>query len=625
MENKTQNKHGQVAIFIILAIIIVSAIILGVIFKDSLFTQKIPAEFEPVYNYYLSCIENDMQTGALILEQQAGYIQQPDFTPGSEYMPFSNQLDFLGTGVPYWYYISGNGVVKEQIPSKEKMQEELNQFVDEENINCNFEDYEQRGFEISLGNIETETLIQDNSITAEISQPLSITFENTTWTSKKHNIKINTQLGKFYNLAKEIYYNEKQIMFLENQGVDILRLYAPVDGSEVGCSTKLWQVNQIRQDLINALTVNIPELKIKGDYYTLNAPENKYFVKDIGKETDTNVNFMFSNQWPMKIEVWPSEDDIIRAEPVGLQEGLGMLGFCYTPYHFVYDFAYPVLIQIYSPTEIFQFPVVVYINKNQPRESLDAESVPNVVPELCQNKISEQTVNTYSTQLSHLETTIKFKCFDTTCSIGQTEKGILKANFPQCANGYIVASSEGYETKKYLASTISSNQHTIILDKKYKLNLEITEGLAEADYAVITFTKDPDKETKTSRTIAYPEQKGIELSEGQYQITAYFYTNSTIELEGGEKQQCTKVPRAGILGIFGLTEEKCFTINIPKQTISYTISGGGKQMHYITETELKNSNTMEINSEAFTTPRNAQQLQENYNRLETEGLDIIIS
>ena len=68
-----------------------------------------------------------------------------------------------------------------------------------------------------------------------------------------------------------------------------------------------------------------------------------------------------------------------------------------------------------------------------------------------------------------------------------------------------------------------------------------------------------------------------------------------------------------------------FTINIPKQTISYAISGGGKQMHYITETELKNSNTIEINSEAFTTPRNAQQLQENYNRLETEGLDIIIS
>ena len=86
-------------------------------------------EIEPVYLYYLSCIEQDTSNGALLLGQQGGYIQQPEFSPGSEYMPFSSQLDFFGTGVPYWYYISGNGVSKEQVPSKEKMQSDLNDFV----------------------------------------------------------------------------------------------------------------------------------------------------------------------------------------------------------------------------------------------------------------------------------------------------------------------------------------------------------------------------------------------------------------------------------------------------------------------------------------------------------------
>src|SRR3989338_10555856 len=146
---------------------------------------------------------------------------------------------------------------------------------------------------------------------------------------------------------------------------------------------------------MNALEANIPAIKIKGDYYKLNEKENKYFIQDIGENVDFNVNFMYSKHWPLKLEIWPSEEGLLKAEPVGLQEGMGMLGFCYTPYHFVYDFAYPVLIQLYSGSEIFQFPVVVFIEKNQPRESLDAESVPNVVPELCQNKISEQTVNTY--------------------------------------------------------------------------------------------------------------------------------------------------------------------------------------------------------------------------------------
>ena len=620
----SDSKRSQVTIFIILAIMIVSAIILVAVFRNNIFPANIPSDIKPVYEYYLSCIENDLETGSAILGQQAGYIEQPEFSSGSEYMPFSNQLDFLGTGIPYWYYISGNGIAKEQIPSKEKMQEQLNDFLEERIIECDFSGFEQRGYEISLGTPKINSAVKENKITADVRQALTIKFDNSTWNSKSHSAEISSGLGSSYELAKKIYEKNKQTMFLENYGVDILRLYAPVDGSEIGCSTKLWQVSNVRTDLINALNANIPEIKIKGDYYALKKPENKYFIQDIGVNPDSDVNFMFSNQWPVKIEISPSEDNFLRAEPVGLQEGLGMLGFCYTPYHFVYDFAYPVLIQVYSQDEIFQFPVVVYINKNHPRVPVDAEALPDVVPELCRHKISEQTVHTYNTQLSSVETNIKFKCFDTTCPIGQTEKGILKTNFPQCTNGYIITSAEGYETKKYLASTVSSNEHIIVLDKKYSLDLEIQKNNQETkDYAVITFTKNPET-NPASTTVSYPEQKQIELTEGQYQIKIYIYSNSTISLKGGEMQQCTDVPKTGILGIFGATEEKCFPIKIPDQIISFAVSGGGKQMHYITETELKSSDKIIINSGAFPIPTSPQQLQENYNLIENQGLDIYV-
>ena len=49
----------------------------------------------------------------------------------------------------------------------------------------------------------------------------------------------------------------------------------------------------------------------------LRSKENEYFVQDIGENIDVNVNFLYSNQWPMKLEVWPSEDGILRADPVG--------------------------------------------------------------------------------------------------------------------------------------------------------------------------------------------------------------------------------------------------------------------------------------------------------------------
>jgi len=620
-------KRSQLTIFIILAIVLVLVIMLLFLFKDSILPSTIPKNIEPVYDYYKSCIESETKTGAFILGQQAGYINPPEFTPGSEYMPFSNYLNFLGTGVPYWYYISGNNVKKNQMPSKEKMQEELNTFLQERLQDCNFQKFEQMGYSITYSIPQVKTSIKENSITTDVSHQLTISFENQTWTKKTHSTKTNTNLGKFYNLAKKIYEDNEQTMFLENYAVDILRLYAPVDGSELTCSSKIWQTNQVRQDLINALEVNIPQTKIKGNYYTLSKPQNKYFIHDIGENINTNINFAFSSQWPVKIEVWPNEGEIMKADPIGLQQGLGTLGFCYVPYHFVYDFAYPVLIQVYSDEEMFQFPVVVSLDKNTPRQSVDAESLPNTIPELCQNKITQLSISTYNTDLNPVNTNINFKCFDTSCPIGQTEAGKLTANFPQCANGYIIASAEGYETAKQIITTIEPSSATIILDKKYTLDLELTKGTSQLqsdEYAIISLNKiNPlTNEVQTSQTYAYPEQKQITITEGTYKIKTYVYSDSTITLESSTMQKCTQIPKTGILGVFGATEEKCFTINIPEQIASSAVSGGGTQEYFITEQELKNSDTLSINTPFFPKPTSPEQLQTNYNNIEINSLDI---
>ena len=618
------SKGGQVTIFVILVIVIVAGIVLFFAFKGGLIQGKIPQELEPVYNYYLSCIEGETLDGAFILEQQAGYIEPPEFSSGSDYMPFSSELDFLGMGVPYWYYISGNGISNEQIPSKGKMKEQLNDYI-EEGINlCDFSQFEAQGFEIEIGESSVDSFIRDTSISVNVNQNLNINYGDTNWRGVRHSISANSNLGKFYDLAKKIYQNNKEEMFLENYGVDILRLYAPVDGSEIGCSPKIWQVENVRNDLINALETNIPAIKVKGDYYDLNKRANKYFVQDIGKDVDINVNFMYLAEWPMKMEVWPSEDNILIAEPIGLQEGMGMLGFCYVPYHFVYDFAYPVLIQIYSGAEMFQFPVVVFINKNNPREALDAQGLPDVVPELCQKKNTQLTVSTYNTHLGLVEANIKFKCFDTVCDIGKIEiddgDSSLTADFPQCVNGYILASAEGYKTEKHLISTINPGSVTVILDKIYELDLEVQKvgSVLSNDYAVVTFTKDDEV-----KSVAYPEMNKIKLTEGQYEIKVYVYSDSNINLKGSLTHKCVDVPKTGVLGIFGITEEKCFDLEVPDQIISFAVSGGGTQNYYIAESELEDSNKLIINADSFTKPTKVEDLQTNYNYVDTRGLDVV--
>ncbi|KKL71390.1 hypothetical protein LCGC14_2095370, partial [marine sediment metagenome] len=148
----------------IIAIIIVGTIVVFFVFRDSLIFTQIPAEIEPVYTTFLSCLEEDALVGINVLESQAGYIEIPDFEPGSRYMPFSSQLDFLGNPIPYWYYVSGNNIQKEQIPSKNNMEEQLGDFIEEKISNCRFDEYYEQGFEITFEESEIDVIINDNVV-----------------------------------------------------------------------------------------------------------------------------------------------------------------------------------------------------------------------------------------------------------------------------------------------------------------------------------------------------------------------------------------------------------------------------------------------------------------------------
>ncbi|MGV8152420.1 MAG: hypothetical protein ACP5OG_05030 [Candidatus Nanoarchaeia archaeon] len=620
---KKENK-AQAAVFIIVAFVLVTGIVLYFLFFRGM-TANVPKNLEPIYSYYQSCIEESAKQGSLILGENGGYITPPEFSAASSYMPFSNQLNFLGSGVPYWYYISANGVSKEQMPSLEKIEQELEDYIEEEIKKCDFSEFESQGYIIKLNEPVVKTNINERSIEINVENDLSINLDKETYRQTKHSINLPSDLGRFYSLAKKIYLNNKQTMFLENYALDELRLYAPVDGSEIGCSSKIWLIDEVRENLTQAVESNTPAIKIKGDYYELNKKENIYFVKDIGENVkNANINFMFSREWPMKLEVWPSEEGILKAEPVGLQEGLGILGFCYVPYHFVYDFAYPVMIQVYSQELLFQFPVVVYINKNKPKDPLNAESLLTPYSQLCEHKNTKITINTYDNKYQPIEAKINFKCFDTTCSIGQTsmneKQAILEEYFPQCKNGYLIASKDGYKTRKAVISTIEPETFEVFLDKLYKLNITLKKDNAlSGDYAIISFTKD-----NTTTTLSYPEQNEIELTEGEYTLKVYVYSNSSIFLPASSTKKCTEVPKSGFSALFGATEEKCYTVTIPSQTIDYSISAGGTQNYYFIESELEESKSLVINANAFDPVTKIQDLQNNYNNIELNGLDIML-
>jgi len=612
-----KNRGGQVTIFIIIGIVIVSAIVGLVVFKDRIFSTGISPNIQPIYNTFLFCLEEDTLTGINILESQGGYIELPDFEPGSSYMPFGSQLNFLGNPIPYWYYVSGNNVQKEQVPSMNNIEGELENFIEGKIRNCVFDSYYEQGFEIDLGEPEVSVNVGEDNVEVNLNMGFSVNYGEDNANVKSHSIDVKSNFGKLYDSAKTIYEKEQEDLFLENYAVDTLRLYAPVDGVEMTCSPLTWSADKVFEDLKEAIEINTLALKVEGGDYSLAKKENKYFVVDVGV-SDVDVRFVNSPDWANGFEVAPSEGNVLVSKPVGNQPGLGVIGFCYVPYHFVYNVRYPVLVQVSLGLEIFQFPVAVVLEGNQPRQALDVGAIEVESPQLCEYKNTPIEVSTYDGKLNSVDAEISYKCFSEFCEIGKTTNGYIQEKFPQCANGYVVAKADGFREANYELSTISSGSVDIILDRLYEreINLKLA-GVAYGGNALVSFVSDKD-----SKTIVYPETRKVELSEGQYEIQVQIYKSSSLKIEKSVQEQCVEVPRSGVGGIFGLTEEQCFNIEIPEQIISNALVGGGKENYYILESQLSGSSAIEINALSLATPKSLEQLQDNYLLFEDKELDI---
>ncbi len=607
-----KKNRGQVTIFIIISILLVAGIVIFFIVSQSLIKVSVPANIQPVYNDFLSCLEDRTNVGIGILESQGGYIQLPAFEGGSSYSPFSSQLNLFGNPIPYWYYVSGNNVNKEQIPTEQDMENSLATFIEGGIENCNFDNYYQEGFQITQGTPKATVSISANSISVNLNMGFQVSLGNDTAFIQNHNVVIKSNLGELYNSAQIVYQKEKSESFLENYGIDTLRLYAPVDGVELTCSPQTWVADDVFANLSDAIQTNTLALSNQAP----TTPDEKYFYVNTG--TTDGVRFINSETWPHSFEVNPAQGSLMIADPVGNQQGLGILGFCYVPYHFVYNMKYPVLIQIYNGNEIFQFPVAVVIEGNEPRAALNS-TAGTATAELCPYNNTPTTVQTFDSNLNPINANISYECLGETCNLGSTSSGSLTANFPQCENGYILADSSGYAETKYLYTTTSEGSASVVLNKLHPLNIELKlNGIDYYGDAMIYFSSVGGN----SGVIDYPQQNSVNLSEGDYNISVYIYKNSSIQFSSTTSQECTTVPSSGIGGIFGITQQNCFNVTIPAQIISNALAGGGEHESYFLESNLENSTTLEIDTTGFATPATMQDLENNYQSFDSNGLEV---
>ncbi|MFA5952972.1 MAG: hypothetical protein WC812_00075 [Candidatus Pacearchaeota archaeon] len=612
-------KRGQVTIFVIIALVLILAVGGFFLIKSQLQKKtSFPAFAEPIETTFLDCLEQRTLDGISILETNGGSLYFDDFEIGSRYMPFSSHLSFMGNEIPYWFYISGNNIPRENIPTKESMQQDLERFIENSISKCDLTSYYDQGFILSKGVPEATVKINEGSINVVLNMDLEISKGAENYLIKEHSVEVKSNLKKLYEDAVDVYNFEQKEFFLENYSVDFLRLYAPVDGVEISCSPKVWSASNVSETLRDAVELNTFALKNKGD-------KNDYFALNLPVESE--VRFITSKTWPYSFEVSPNEGDSLVAKPVGNQEGLGVLGFCYVPYHFVYNFAYPVLIQVLDEqtNEVFQFPVAVILHGNKPRESLDGTSSAQESSQVCEYANTEATITVKDINSKPVSVDVSYECFvSSSCYLGQTNinNGSLTALLPQCINGNFIIESPDYKNQKIIYSSVNPGSLIVSLDREYEKEVSLKiDGIPSSKNAVISFISSDGE----SQTIVYPESNKIKLSSGSYQIKVYVYENSSIKLGETTSQQCIKVPTAfgSIIGI-EINRKECYEVKVPEQIISNVLAGGGVTSYYFDEEVLSGNNEIIINSPNLPTPTTIEELQLNYILYESNGLEVSI-
>jgi len=469
--------------------------------------------------------------------------------------------------------------------------------------------YIDQGFSVAQGPAQVETAISNSGVEVIISADFAIGFEEDNTIVKNHNVGVPTSLGKLYSSALRIYEKEQTDMFLEAYGIDVMNLYAPVTGVELSCGPLNWDAEEVFDDLSIALEANTQAIRTSGD-------DDDYFYVDVG--VSESVRFLNSRNWSSAYEVNPSEGRFMIAMPIGNQPGLGIMGFCYVPYHFVYNIRYPVMIQVYEGSEIFQFPMSVVILGNKAREPLTSIATEGVINDFCDYKNTGVEVEVVDFRGSGVEADISYECSGTSCYIGKALNGNLVGNFPQCAGGRIIARAEGYKETSMQFSSVETNFVTVAMDKFYELDVNVlVDGRDYAGEAIVSFNSN-----ETSKTVLYPEQETIELVAGEYEVTVYIYSNASLKLEESVSEQCVEVPKGGVGGLIGLTEQRCFAIEMPEQIISQALSAGGHSKVYLLDSRLSSSSGVYINSESLPEPTSLEQLQTNYVLFEDKIVEV---
>ncbi len=184
-------RKAQVALFAIIAVLIVSSAILAFSLKNHLLggNEKIStSDLAIVRGIVDSCLESTGERAVSFVSSRGGYFLEP---------PHSLEWQ----GLKFSIYRDGE---KLYIPTRSELEKSISSFIDLDLQFCIDESVAAVGFEFTTSEVTTQSRVEDSRITIKTAYPITIKIENSSSRIKDFEAVLYKRTGSLYNASETI-------------------------------------------------------------------------------------------------------------------------------------------------------------------------------------------------------------------------------------------------------------------------------------------------------------------------------------------------------------------------------------------------------------------------------------
>jgi hypothetical protein len=546
------SKKSQVTVFIIIGIIILFAVIF-VSYLIYITTQNPERVLTPtqkkVDTYVTQCLEQVGNEALFLIGQQGGYYEIPEHQKKIAKLDPDNS-EFLMMGddnlyIPYWFYQTDGGfddalmpVLQKEFDGDASIESQVERYIIDNIGGCldNFSEFSTQGIDIEpLKDPKARIIFGDTNTFFKLEYPLSISLgeEESSLKDFQHSTKVG--LRRIYDLAREIRNYEMQDVFLERTTQNLISLYSQVNDDYLppmygglefrDCSKEVfWFYNDVKSDLKEMLTFNMPYIKIRNAKYEpieVDHPDSEVrkLMQGVFKSLEfttsevdyptIDVDFNYLSDFPLDLDL----GSFGILEPSSFDINLIFHQMCMFEYEFQYDVKYPVLITLVDDNSelngqpyMFQYPIQVVLKDNFPRvrqteltgipahrktRGIDmcdmrfwtADGIDLEVKDVEGNYVEDDTAvffqcgPRYIIDYDENGTMTNITRFADKCSVGATKDGKLKTNLPVCQGGSILSlENPGYLSKAIRLGDVLEGKpikKTILMEKLVPIEIDV--------------------------------------------------------------------------------------------------------------------------------------------------------